>query len=107
MFYLVVHLYRHELQEDLMLALEAQGISDVVIVDAVGKDKVLAFDMPIFAGFKADLEGRKLYAKLIMALVPDRETAEGFVSSLRESGINCSDPDVCKILLLPAEELGG
>ena len=77
MFYLIIHLYRQEFQEDLMLALEAQGISDVIILDAVGKDKVLAFDMPIFAGFKTDLEGRKLYAKLVMALVRDRETAEG------------------------------
>ncbi len=105
MYYLIIHLYQDRLQDDVMLALTAEGVGDGLIIDAVNMKNVLAFEMPIFAGFRADLSRRKSYAKLILAMVPDEETVDRIVETLRMSGVDVDDPEICRIAYFPVKSL--
>ncbi|HID55375.1 TPA: hypothetical protein EYP37_02510 [Candidatus Poribacteria bacterium] len=105
MYYLIIHLYQDRFQDDVMLALTAEGVGDGLIIDAVNMRDVLAFEMPIFAGFRADLSRRKIYAKLILAVVPDEETIDRIAETLKLSGVNIDDPEICRIAYFPVRSL--
>ncbi|RKY60014.1 MAG: hypothetical protein DRP94_01880 [Candidatus Latescibacterota bacterium] len=105
MYYLIVHLYQERYWSDILLALAAEGITDAVVVDASRMEQALISELPIFAGFWADMSRRGRFAKVIMASVPDRASVYRMVEALRGEGVDLTDPSVGKILLLPAEEL--
>jgi hypothetical protein len=105
MYYLIIHLYQDRFQDDVMLALTAEGVRDALIVDAVNMRRILAFEMPIFAGFRADLNRKRTYAKLILALVPDKETITKITEALKISGVDVEDPEVCRMIFFPVEEI--
>ncbi|RKY03882.1 hypothetical protein DRP77_05230 [Candidatus Poribacteria bacterium] len=103
MYYLIIHLYDEGLQEEVMLALTAEGVTDSFVLDAVNVRRVLAFEMPIFAGFRADLDRRRGFAKFIVALVPDKRTVLNIIETLRMSGVDVEDPEVCRFIFFPVE----
>jgi len=65
----------------------------------------LVSELPIFAGFWADMSRRGRFAKVITASVPDKTSVCRMVETLKGEGVDLTDPSVGKILLLPAEEL--
>ena len=105
MYYLMIHLYQERYWGDVLLALTAEGITDALVVDASRMEHALASEVPIFAGFWADMDRRGRFAKVIMASVPDRSSAYRVVETLREDGVDLTDPSVGRVLLLPAEEV--
>lgn len=103
MYYLIIHLYDEGLQDEVMLALTAEGVTDSFVLEAVNVRRVLAFEMPIFAGFRADLDRRRGFSKVIVALVPDKRTVLNIIETLRMSGVDVEDPEVCRFIFFPVE----
>ena len=104
--YVVLHLYKGEKKEDLMLALAAHGVSDAVVLEGEALEQALTTQMPIFAGFRVGLGGGgRVYANIVTFAVEEREQAISILSTLREYEVDFSDPSVGRAYLLPADEI--
>jgi nitrogen regulatory protein PII len=70
---LVVVLNREEFLEDILTAFVEAEVSGATIIDSVGMGRVLAYDVPIFAGLRKTLEGHRSapYNKTIFTVIPD------------------------------------
>lgn len=70
---LVLVLNKEEFLEDVLTAFLEADVSGATIIDSVGMGRVLAYDVPIFAGLRKTLEGHRSapYNKTIFAVVPD------------------------------------
>jgi len=66
------------------------GVGGATIVDSVGMGKILAYDIPIFAGFRDIMVGARANNKTIMTTVAD-EILEEFMEGL-DHIINFSEP---------------
>jgi hypothetical protein len=105
--YVVLHLYKGENKEELMLALAAHGVSDAVVVEGEALEQALTTKLPLFAGFRAGLGGGgRVYAMVVLFAVAAPEEAISLLRTLRDYDVDFSDPTVGKAFLLPAEELG-
>jgi hypothetical protein len=104
---MVISLYDPRCLEDVMLALTANDVRDAVVLDATAVGSALMQNMPLFAGFRADLGEPRSATKVVFALVPDEAAARAVRDELKEAGIDLDDPATAKVVLLPAEALGG
>ncbi len=82
-------------EEHLQEVLEAYielGVNGATILDSVGMGRILAHDIPIFAGFKNLLQESRPGNKTILSLVPEikvepmAKAIEQIVGSLEEVG---------------------
>ena len=105
--YVVLHLYKGENKEDLMLALAAHGVSDAVVVEGEALEQALTTKLPLFAGFRAGLGGGgRVYAMVVFFAVAEADQAVSILRTLRDYDVDFSDPTVGRAFLLPAEEIG-
>ncbi len=106
MHYVVLHLFRAEHKEDLMLALTAHGVSEAVVVEGEAIEQALTAHVPLFAGFRAGLGGGgRVYALLVAFSVSERDEALAILRTLHDYDVDFSDPSVGRAYLMPAEEL--
>jgi len=105
MYYLIIHLYQERYWNDVLLALAAEGITDALVLDATHIERALALEVPLFAGFWANMDRKSRFVKLILAPTADRAVVSRIVGTLKEEGVDLTDPAVGRLLLLPAEEL--
>ncbi len=68
---LVFVLNREELLEEVMEAYVEAGIEGATLLDSEGMGRFLAYEVPLFAGFKAFMKGNKPYNKTILSVVSD------------------------------------
>ena len=64
-------LNKPELLEEVIEYLVEEGVSGATVVDTVGMGKILAYDIPIFAGFRELMVGAKATNKMIITTVAD------------------------------------
>lgn len=57
--------------EEIMAGFVEIGITGATIVDSVGMGRILARDVPIFAGFQSLLSGSRPYNKTILSVLDD------------------------------------
>jgi hypothetical protein len=103
--YMIIKLYDPRCLDDLMLALTAHDVRHAVVLDGRAVGSSLMQDMPIFAGFRADLGEPRGAMKVVFAVVQDEAAARAIRDELRDAGIDLSDPAVARVFLLPIEEL--
>jgi len=70
---LIFILNREELLEEVMEAYVEAGIEGATLLDSEGMGRFLAYEVPLFAGFKAFMKGNKPYNKTILSVVNDEE----------------------------------
>jgi hypothetical protein len=105
MLYLIIHLFREEYQEEVLLALMSAGIARATVTDGVNLENVVTMDMPIFAGFRADPGRDKRFCKIISAAVESEKAVDDFLSALKMGGIDFVKDDLGVIILLPARTI--
>ncbi len=71
---LVCIIEKEERLEDVLEALLEQGITGASILDARGMFEYMADEIPLFAGFRALVQGSNPTNKIILSVVPDRDT---------------------------------
>jgi len=103
--YMIIKLYDPKCLDDLMLALTAHDVRHAVVLDGRAVGSALMQEMPLFAGFRVDLDEPRGAMKVILALVQSDETARAIRDDLKDAGIDLSDPAIAKVFLLPIEEL--
>lgn len=87
--------------DDLLSVMMELEITDATILDGVGMERVLANDVPIFAGLIQSLGGSRPYNKNVIALLKDRETLTKLIGVLKEIGIDFKEPGTGGIFALP------
>lgn len=60
------------------------GITGATVIDSVGMGRILAKDVPIFAGFQSLLSGSRPYNKTILSVVDEDEKIARAVELIEE-----------------------
>lgn len=97
----VLTLLREEYLEDVILALTETGAGGAVVADAVNMQRMMATDMPIFAGFREELTEQPGFAKVVMATAPGADYLEHFCAALAASGTDFVRERLGRMILLP------
>jgi hypothetical protein len=103
--YMIVTLYDPRHLDDVMLALTANAAHHAVVLDGKAVAPALMQDVPLFAGFRADLDEPRGVVKLVLAMVAETETVRQIRGDLKEAGIDLEDPAVGHVVVIPVEEL--
>jgi hypothetical protein len=102
---LIVTLYDRTCLDDVLVALTAHDVRQAFVLDGRAVAPVLMEDVPLFIGFRVDLDEPRGAVKLVLALIESVELARHIVAELQGTGTDLTDPDVAKVVLLPAEEI--
>ncbi|WP_422477696.1 P-II family nitrogen regulator [Pleomorphochaeta sp. DL1XJH-081] len=68
---LVFVLNNEEFLEEVLEAYVEAGVTGATILDSEGMGRFLAYEVPLFAGFKEFMKGNKPYNKTILSVVRD------------------------------------
>jgi len=105
MFYLVIQLFKEEYQEEVVLALTSVGIERATVSEGLNLENVVAMDMPIFAGFRADSGRKSRFCKIITSAVEDEDVVDEFLAALKAGGIDFVKESLGVIVLLPVAKI--
>ncbi len=101
MIIVVIILNEEESLDDLLSVMMEFEITGATILDGVGMERILANDVPIFAGLVQSLGGSRPYNKNIIALFKDKGTLAGFIEVLKEIGVDFRKPGIGVLFALP------
>ncbi len=73
---LVFVLNKEEFLEEVLEAYVEAGVTGATIVDSEGMGRFLAYEVPIFAGFKEFMKGNKPYNKIILSVIRNEAVIE-------------------------------
>ncbi len=73
---LVFVLNKEEFLEEVLEAYVEAGVAGATIVDSEGMGRFLAYEVPIFAGFKEFMKGNKPYNKTILSVIRNEAVIE-------------------------------
>ncbi|MDX9754995.1 MAG: hypothetical protein RBU29_13610 [bacterium] len=100
---LFIILNREDYVDDVLAELLELEITGATVLEGVAMERVLAKDVPIFAGLLQTTRGSRSYNKNIIALIPDRSVVDQLVQILREMDIDFSDPAVGAMFTVPID----
>ena len=103
MYLLFVILNKEELLDDLLATMIELEITGATILDGIGMERVLAEDVPIFAGLLKSVRGDRSFNKNIVALVKQKETLHELTALLKDSGIDFLNPQVGRMFAVPVD----
>jgi len=85
---MILVLSKTELLDDVLEAIAEAGAYEAGVVEAEGLEKILATDIPIFAGLRQMLEGDKAKKSLILAPLLPGATIQELDKLLQDRGID-------------------
>ena len=100
---LVIILNQEDYLDEILSELIELEVANATVLDGVAMERVLAKDVPIFAGLLQSTRGSRAYNKNVFALIPKKETAHQLVEILSELEIDLSDPSVGTIFTIPVD----
>lgn len=100
-------LNREEYLEEILTGFLEIGISGATIIDSMGMGRILAYDIPIFAGLRGVLAGGRPHNKTIMSVLPDRETYEKAFELIEDVCGSLDDPGIGILFALPIVDARG
>lgn len=83
------------------------GITGATIIDSVGMGRILAHDIPIFAGLRYLLEGNKPYNKTIFAVIDDDKKVDEAIAVVEEICGSLNKPGTGLLFTLPVTRVKG
>ncbi|OGF99296.1 MAG: hypothetical protein A3F83_13195 [Candidatus Glassbacteria bacterium RIFCSPLOWO2_12_FULL_58_11] len=104
---MILVLNHEELLEEVLAGFLEIGIGGATILDSMGMGRVLAFDIPIFAGLRGALAGGRPHNKTILSVLPDRETYEKAVELIEDVCGSLQDPGNGIVFALPLLDARG
>ena len=99
-------LKKEELLGDVLTTFKEAGIEDATIIDSVGMEKVLAYDVPLFAELRNMLKEAHLYTRTIFAVVED-EIIDELIKLLEDVCGDLSQPGNGTFFVIPVEKIKG
>ena len=102
--YMIINLNKEKYLDDVLMALAEAGIDETIVVSGETLGHKLAFDNPLFAGFRKSFGSDKGYAKIIMAIA-EKTQVDFMLQELKHSGIDFKQEELGKIVLLPIDEI--
>jgi len=105
---MVLVLNKEEYMEDVLSAFVEAGVTGATIIDSVGMGRVLATDVPIFAGLRQAVTGdySSPYNKTIFSIMQD-DTQVQRVMRLLNKIINLDEPGTGLLFVLPVTLVKG
>ncbi len=100
---LVIILNQEDFLDDILAELIELEVANATVIDGVAMERVLAKDVPIFAGLLQSTRGSRAYNKNIFALIHQKTTAHQLVEILIEIDIDLSDPSIGTIFTMPVD----
>ncbi len=107
MYLILIILNKEEHLDDILQSFVEVGITDATVVDSQSMGKVLAFEVPIFAGLRYQMDGARPYSKMIFAIAEDTESVDYLVKILEDIGIDINRPGIARILTIKLESSYG
>ncbi len=92
--FVIILLNKAELLDDALSAIAEVGAYDAGVVEAEGLEKILAEDIPIFAGLRQMLDGEKAKKSLIVAPLLPGSSIKELDKLLLDRGIDFRAPEV-------------
>ena len=100
-------LNREELLEEILSGFVEIGVSGATILDSMGMGRILAYDIPIFAGLRGALAGGRPHNKTIISVLPARETFERAAELIEDVCGSLDDPGNGILFALPVIDARG
>ncbi len=100
---LIIILNQEEFLDDILAELVELEIFGASVIDGVAMERVLAKDVPIFAGLLQSTRGSRAYNKNIFALIPNRKTIDRLVGILKEMDVDLTDSSVGTLFTIPVD----
>ncbi|MBI1390931.1 MAG: hypothetical protein GC154_21075 [bacterium] len=100
---LVIVLNQEEFLDEILAELVELEAVGATVIDGVAMERVLAKDVPIFAGLLQSTRGSRAYNKNIFALIPRKEDVRRLVRILLELEIDFNDPSVGALFTVPVD----
>jgi hypothetical protein len=107
MLFLVIHLTKQEYQADVLTALAEVGLTEAAVLNGTSSKRMIALDVPIFAGLKTEFGRESAYCKVITASIEDVSVVDEFLAALKEAGIDFVKDSLGSILVLPVDKFVG
>ncbi len=102
--YMILQINKEKYVDDVLMALAEVGIANPIVLSGESLGHKLAFDNPIFAGFRKTYGSEKSYGRIIMAKAEEQEV-EFMLDELKHSGINFVKDEIGNIFLLPIHKV--
>lgn len=100
---LVFILNKEEFLEAVLEAYVEAGIPGATILDSEGLGYFLAYEVPLFAGFKEFMKGNKPYNKTILSVVKDERAVKRLVPILDQVVGGLDNPGTGVMFMIPVE----
>jgi len=100
---LVIILNQEEFLDDILAELVELEVVNATVIDGVAMERVLAKDVPIFAGLLQSTRGSRAFNKNIFALIPGKEVVNRLLNVLHDLDIDLTDPSVGILFTVPVD----
>ncbi|MCK4273164.1 hypothetical protein KAU04_00375 [bacterium] len=104
---LIVILNEEKFLEDALSVLVELGVTGANVVDVRSMGPMLAYDVPIFAGLRYQMEGRRPYAKMLFALVQEEGIVDEIAANLKDVGLDFEEPGMGFVFTVPIGKIIG
>ncbi len=104
MFFVVVFLKKEEYLDEVVEALVEAEIKGLSIVDGVEMEKVLAVDIPIFAGLVRSMGGMRGANKVLFGITKVGDNIKEFISILRDIDAPEDISRLVEVISLPVSD---
>jgi len=102
--YAIIQINKEKYLDDILMALAEAGVDNPVVLSGETLGHKLAFDMPVFAGFRNSLNPGENFAKIVMAIT-EQETIDFMLEELKNSGVDFIKDQIGKIVLIPTHKV--
>ncbi len=98
--FMILHVNQEKYTDDVLMALAEAGVVDPIVLTGESLGHKLAFDMPLFAGFRQSFGNNSSFSKVILAQVEEKDV-EFMLEELKQAGVDFVGNEIGKIYLLP------
>jgi len=100
---LVILLNREDFLDDILAELLELEVTGASVVEGIAMERVLAKDVPIFAGLLQTTQGSRSFNKNIFAVIKDGQIVDRLMEFLKELDIDMTDPNTGILFTLPID----
>ncbi len=104
LFFLILN--KEEYLEEIMEMFLELDIRGATVIDSVGMGRILAYEVPIFAGMRDLLPGSRPFNKTILTIVP-KEKIDNIIAAIEQIIGNLSKPGTGIVFTVPVSNLKG
>lgn len=104
---LFVIVNREEYLDQVISFFLEMGVTGATIIDSVGMGRIVAHDIPIFAGFRDLMVGNRPYNKTIFSVIDNDELIEPLIDGLENIMGNLDNPGTGLVFTVPINRIKG